>query len=249
MVISDEFTLNGRMGSDENMYLVTFDSEVLINKGIPFQRDISSVDGYSQLNPMFKDEDVPPDDVILNFLYMENDVPMEWTEDKIIKVKKWIVTDDFIPFITQDNPNYKYYLKCKKIQNRMTPSGLGVLECTFVPFSHFLYKSSYNKITITSQTNILITNPSIYNYNPVIIIKNLGDSSTINKIGEFEITGLDTNEIVTVDNLILSVINSNGINKFSNCNRKWLALVPGENELQVSGNCELEILCEFPTIL
>ena len=153
MVISDEFTLNGRLGSDENMYLVTFDNEILINKGIPFQRDLSPVDGYSQLNPMFKDEDVPPDDIILNFIYIENDIPMEWTEDKIIKVKKWIVTDDFVPFITQDAPGYKYYLKCKKIQNRRTPNGLGVLECTFVPFSHFVYKSSYIKITITSQTN------------------------------------------------------------------------------------------------
>ena len=77
----------------------------------------------------------------------------------------------------------------------------------------------------------------------------MGDSSTINRIGNFEITRLDTNETVTIDNLILNVVNSNEINRFSNCNRKWLTLVPGENELQVSGNCELEILCEFPIIL
>lgn len=249
MVISDEFTLNGIKGSDKNVFLVTFDNEVLINKGIPFQRNVSSVDGYSQLNPMFKKEDIPPDDVVLNFIYMENDVPMIWTEDKIIEIKKWIITDDFIPFITEDNPDYIYYLQCKKIQNKMTPNGLGVLECTFVPFSHFAYKSLYNKITVTSPRNILVTNPSMYNYNPVIIIKNLGSSSTINKIGEFEITELSTNEIVTIDNLILSVINSNEVNKFSNCNRKWLTLIPGINELQVSGNCELEIQCEFPIVL
>lgn len=248
MIVSDEFTLNGIKGSDEDIYLVTFDSDVLISRGIPFQRDISS-DGYSQLNPLFKEEDVAPDDVVLNFIYAIDDMAQEWTEDKIIKTKKWMITDDFIPFVTQDNPDYIYYLKCKKLENKMTPRDLGVLEGTFVPISHFSYKKTYHKITITESTNILLTNPSNIEYKPVITIKNLGNVSTINKIGDFEIAGLETNEIVTIDNLILTVESSLEQNRFSKCNRNWLKLLPGENQLNVSGNCEIEILCEFPMIL
>lgn len=248
MIVSDEFTLNGIKGSDEDIYLVTFDNDVLISKGIPFQRDISS-DGYSQLNPLFKDEDVIPDDVVLNFMYAINDMAQQWTEDKIIKTKNWMITEDFIPFVTQDNPDYIYYLKCKKLENKMTPRGLGVLEGTFVPISHFAYKKTYHKITVTNSTDILLTNPSTIEYKPVVRIKNLGDVSTINKIGDFEITGLATNETVVIDNLILTVENLNGENKFSKCNRNWLKLLPGENQLNVNGNCEIEILCEFPIVL
>ena len=248
MIVSDEFTLNGIKGSDEDMYLVTFDNDILTSRGIPFQRDVSS-DGYSQLNPLFKDEDVVPDDVVLNFIYAIDDMAQEWTEDKIIKTKKWMITDDFIPFVKQDNPDYIYYLKCKKLENKMTPRGLGVLEGTFVPISHFAYKKTYHKITVTEPTNILLTNLSNIEYKPVIKIKNLGNVSTINKIGDFEMTGLETNEIVTVDNLILTVESSLEQNRFSKCNRKWLKLLPGENQLTVSGNCEIEILCEFPIVL
>lgn len=248
MIVSDEFTLNGIKGSDEDVYLVTFDNDILISKGIPFQRDISS-DGYSQLNPLFKDEDVVPDDIVLNFMYAINDMAQQWTEDKIIKTKKWMITEDFIPFVTQDNPDYIYYLKCKKLENKMTPRGLGVLEGTFVPISHFAYKKTYHKVTVTESTNILLTNPSSTDYKPVVRIKNLGDVSTINKIGDFEITGLATNETVVIDNLILTVENLNGENIFSKCNRNWFKLLPGENEYNVNGYCEIEILCEFPIVL
>jgi len=248
MIVSDEFTLNGIKGSDEDMYLVTFDNDILTSRGIPFQRDVSS-DGYSQLNPLFKDEDVVPDDVVLNFMYAIDDMAQQWTEDKIIQTKKWMITDDFIPFVTQDNPDYIYYLKCKKLESKMTQRGLGVLEGTFIPISHFAYKKTYHKITVTEPTNILLTNPSDIEYKPVIKIKNLGNVSTINKIGDFEITGLETNEIVTIDNLILTVESSLEQNRFSKCNRKWLKLLPGENQLTVSGNCEIEILCEFPIVL
>lgn len=249
MVISDKFTLNGIEGSSKNTYIITFDSDVLINKGIPFSRNINSVDGYSQFNPMFGEEDTPPDDIVLNFMYIQNNIAQKWTEEKILDIKKWIITDDFIPFITQDNPNYTYYLKCKKIQNKMTPEGLGVLECTFTPFSHFAYKIYNSTTTVKSSTNITIDNPSIYSYEPVIKVKNLGNEATVNKIGDLEIKGLATNEKVTIDNIMLTVINENDENRFSKCNRNWISLTPGKNIIPVNGNCEIEVLCEFPMSL
>lgn len=248
MVFSDKFTLNGIESSDEDIYLVTFDSELLSSTGIPFERSISS-DGYSQLNPVFKESYDVPDDIVLNFIYAIDDIPQEWSEDKLIETKKWLITDDFVPFISEDNPDYIYYLICKKIESKMTPHGLGVLECTFTPMSHFAYKKSYNKITITSPTDIIITNPSTTEYKPIINIKNIGNTSTINKISEFEIKGLNKDEVVEVDNLMLTVLNSNDENKFANCNRGWVTLSPGENTLKLSGNCDIEIICEFPILL
>lgn len=248
MVVSDEFSFNGKSSLETNIYIVTFDDEILMEKGIPFEKNISPLDNYSQLNPMFQYEESEPEDVILNLIYMIDGIPMEWSNEKIIDVKKWLVTDYFAEFITQDNPEYKYYLQCKKIQNKMTINGIGVLECTFTPLSHFAYKHLQNRF-YSSQRNINIDNPSIYDYKPIITIKNLGDKQTINKIGSIEIVGLEYNEIVTIDNLMLTVINSSGTNRFNTCNRKWITLTPGRNSLSISGNCEIEILCEYPIIL
>ena len=161
MVISDKFILNGIEGVAKDISLVTFDSEVLTNTGIPFSRNINAVDGYSQFNPLFNEEDVVPEDIVLNFMYSIDGVPQEWGEWKVLDVKKWIITDDFIPFQTFDNLDYTYYIKCKKIQNRMTPHGFGVLECTFTPLSHFAYKKVNTTITVTKLSSLTIQNPSI----------------------------------------------------------------------------------------
>ena len=161
MVFSENFTLNGVTGESQDVYIVTFDNSVLTSVGVPFSRDISSIDGFSQINPMYKDEDVEPDDIVLNFMYIKDNMAMEWTSEKLIEIKKWMITDDFIPFISQDNPDYIYYLKCKKIENKMTPNMEGVLEVTFKPFSHFAYKRFSSKLTVTSPKSTLIENPSI----------------------------------------------------------------------------------------
>jgi hypothetical protein len=46
-----------------------------------------------------------------------------------------------------------------------------------------------------------------------------------------------------------TVLNSNDENKFSLCNRTWVELAQGSNEIAMSGSCEIEILCEFPVLL
>jgi len=250
MFISKDFTLNGISNEDKDVILVTFDSEVLNSVGVPFSRSISANDGYSNLNPGFKKEENSPDDVTLNLMYVDSkNIPLVWTENKILEIKKWIISDDFIPFISEDNPNYINYLMCTKIENKMTPNKIGVLECTFKPLSHFKYKQHSVKMNTSTNPTGLIENPSIYSYKPIVKIKNLGNESTINKINLFEIKGLAKNETVIIDNLMTTVLTSDDINKFSLCNREWLELIPGDNNISISGNCEVEILCEFPIVL
>lgn len=251
MVISKDFILNNITNTSKDVIIVSFESDVLTRMGVPFSRNISSSGEYSSNNPVFKKGENEPDDIVLNFMYVnEYYIPQQWTEDKIIDIKEWIITEDFIPFISGDNPNYITYVICTKIENKMTPEMLGVLECTFKPFSHYKYKK-YSKTTTVSNVSktFTITNPSLETYKPVVVIKNLGDETTINKVQDFEITGLANGETVIIDNLMKTVLNSNDENKFSLCNRTWVELAQGKNEVKISGNCEIEILCEFPVLL
>lgn len=249
MFLSNEFSFNGIDSNTKDIHLVTLDSDVLTTKGVAFQRNISPVEGFSQLNPMFKDEETEPDDIVLNFMYIKNDIPQVWTEDKLIDIKKWFITDEFAPFISKDNSDYIYYFKCKKIEEKMTSGNKGVLEVTFKPFSHFVYKRYNSRIHLESKTTMEIENPSLYEYKPIIILTNKGSNSTVNKICDLEIKGLDKDEVVEIDNLMLTALSPNGENKFSKCNRNWITLSPGINNLTLSGNCDIEIICEFPILL
>ena len=251
MVISKDFILNDITNTSKDVIIVSFENEILTSMGVPFTRNISSSGEYSSSNPIFKNEESEPSDIVLNFMYVnENYIPQQWTESKIIDIKEWIVTDDFIPFISGDNPNYVTYMMCTKIENKMTPDMLGVLECTFKPFSHYKYKRYAKKTTLNGNSKTFtINNPSIGTYKPIIILTNLGTRATTNTVQGFEITGLAKGETVIIDNLMKTVINIDDENKFSQCNRTWVELGQGKNELTMNGKCEIEILCEFPVLL
>lgn len=60
---------------------------------------------------------------------------------------------------------------------------------------------------------------------------------------------LQLNEPVSVDNKMLTVLNANGENRLSYCNRKWIKLLPGSNNLKLYGYGKVKIKAEFPVIL
>lgn len=70
---------------------------------------------------------------------------------------------------------------------------------------------------------------------------NLSDSSR-----EFKFTSVSGNEVLTVDNQRQIITSSLGSNRLSNFNLKWLRLVPGLNQLRVTGNGTFTIRTRFP---
>lgn len=250
MFVSKDFTFNDIEGKSKGIYLVNFDSDVLVSRGNKYTRNISS-DEYSRKNPLFNITDNEPEEVTLNFMYLdENMIPKKWTDEKSTEVRNWFKTDDFVPFVSQDNPNYVNYFMMTSMENKLiSTQDIGVLEVVFKPLNCYVYKKYEDVATITSNTSINVNNPSNEEYKPILKITNLGNSATINKIGDLEISGLDTNETVIVDNLMLTVLDDNDNNKFSKCNRNWLTLEVGNNVIPVSGNFKLQILAEFPILL
>lgn len=248
MFISKDFIFDGRDNSEYNVILVEFNSDILNEVGVVYKRDISREDG-SSYNPTFNIENSDTDDIVLNLMLVDDNMtPAVWSEEEIIHVKKWIIKDEFKPFISLDNPDYIYYFQCSNIRKKFTLKGEGVLEVTFKPMDCFVYKKYSNTITVDTTASLSIFNPTNEDYFPIIEIMNKGDNSTINKINELEIAGLNKDEYVTIDNLMLTVLNGE-VNKFKCCNRKWIKLNPGINTLNLSGNCEVKILAEFPIML
>ncbi len=241
------FIFNNIPNTDMDVILVTFDDEQLNTIDVSYSREISSEE-YSASNPMYVVNELEPEEIVISLMYVDSyDIPQEWTDEKIMDIKKWLITDKFVSFVEQDS-DYTVYLMCSKIEKRMVlPSMMGVLECTFKPLTSYKYLE-YSTSTSSSDglKTLGIENPTTETYKPIIKITNLGNTSTVNKINSFEITGLAYKEEVTIDNLICTVFNSSGENKFSSCNRAWLVLNPGYNTVSINGNCMVEILCQFP---
>ena len=247
MFISENFTFNGKSNLDYNVISVEFNVSVLNDIGVMFNRQISKDDSSCMLTFTVEDGDV--EDIVLNLMLInENGLEKEWTREDMLRVKNWLIQDDFKPFTSEDNPEDIYYVQCSSIKNKFTFGKYGVLEVTFKVMDHYAYHKYDNTINVNGDLKGIINNPSNKIYSPIIEVTNKGTLSTINKINDMEITGLNTDETIVIDNLMLTVLNKD-VNKFNCCNRKWIHLSPGENILSLSGNCLVRVLAEFPIIL
>ena len=105
-------------------------------------------------------------------------------------------------------------------------------------------------VTVVKWSKVEIPNLSRLNYSPIIEITNRGDENTINRIGDMEIKGLGNGEKIIIDNLSKIVQDSNGKNRFSTCNRKWIELKADSfNRIILEGNMSVKFICEFPILL
>ncbi|CZR95564.1 hypothetical protein CDFC105_70053 [Clostridioides difficile] len=259
MFISEKFILNKRTSDSMGVILITESNNDIFNDyGFMYSETIEKVKSYND-NPTFFKGEKDTSEIVLKICLVDvNYVPRKWSDYDIEEICAWIKTDDFVEFISEDNVELIYYVKATKIAKKFTDNLEGYLEVTFQPFTNFAYKSDVKTIIIKEniERKIIINNKSNVqdDYMPIIELINLGDESTINIIKntstkeQFEIAGIEKNEKVTIDNLYCTVINSKNENRFEKCNRNWLRLKAGENELKIVGNCKLTIKSKYPIL-
>ncbi|HBH3652752.1 TPA: phage tail family protein [Clostridioides difficile] len=259
MFISEKFILNKRTSDSMGVILITESNNDIFNDyGFMYSETIEKVKSYND-NPTFFKGEKDTSEIVLKICLVDgNYIPRKWSDYDIEEICAWIKTDDFVEFISEDNVELIYYVKATKIAKKFTDNLEGYLEVTFQPFTNFAYKSDVKTIIIKEniERKIIINNKSNVqdDYMPIVELINLGDESTINIIkntsieGQFEIAGIEKNEKVTIDNLYCTVINSKNENRFEKCNRNWLRLKAGENELKIVGNCKLTIKSKYPIL-
>lgn len=251
MFISPNFRFNGKSNRDMGVYISTFDSNVLNDIGINYNTSVSVENGISY-NPSYKETVEEAGEITLQLLLYNrfNGSLIEWNQDEREKIFDWLIGDgEFYPFISDDHSDLVYYFKTVKISKYLSYQNKGVVNVTFKPLSPYCYKEKNITETITAPKDLAIYNPSLLDYKPIIEITNLGDSTTVNKIGTMEITKLDTNQTVIIDNLMLLVQDNQGSNLLEKCNRKWITLnKKSNNVIHVEGNMKLTIRCQFPLI-
>lgn len=252
MFIQPNFTFNNQYSKDLGISIITFGSDILNDIGVEYTSDVSIEHNLNEYNPCYTENPTEPNDIELNLAIYDpfTMIPIDVNDIDMEALYDWLVTDNFVPFISDDDIDLIYYFKVVKLQKVLSFRGNGYLRVTFRPYSKYAYRRRIYKLTITNSTSIEIFNLSRKIYYPMIEITNKGNVSTINKINNMNLTNINTNETIIIDNLSKLVQNTNGENKFNCCNRKWIKLEPRkENEIILSGNMEVKIICEFPVIL
>lgn len=182
-----------------------------------------------------------------------------WDDEKLKDTFNWLVSDDFLPFVSEDNLNLTYYLKATKIVKKFNYQQKGYLEVTFQPFSSFAYMEFKKPLTIQDERNVYFYNYSNveHDYAPIIELKNLGDESTIlsmlntnRKDEAFEITGLKKDQTVIVDMLtgvVQDILTKE--NLMSKCNLKFLKMSEGGCNIKFNGMCQVVFKAQFPIMV
>lgn len=258
MFLSDKFYFNGVHSDDMGVALVTFDSNMFNTYGIDYKEEVVLGKNYGDMSHFTSGSSSIEEKTLNIALIDRHDNPLVWSDETIMEISDWLITDGFAEFISEDNVDLVYYFKATSIVKNFTPNRQGYLQITVQPFSNLAYKKFQRKFIVDSESNIEIDNLSNLRepYKPILEIKNLEDNLNIITIQNetlkdesFMMRDIEHNEVITIDSLMGTVYNEFNQSRLMNCNRKWVKLNKGINRLKITGSVEITFKCLFPVRL
>ena len=248
--IQPHFTFNGIYSKNMNVCIATIDNGDFFNTiGVEYSTNAEIENDSIGYSPYFTESSSDTSEIELDLL-LYNSFTMEAlsiNQYNLRELYDWLITDEFVPFISDDDRDIIYYFKVINLSKILTFDGRGYLRVTFKPYTKYCYKRKVYEINVNNTANLEIYNYSKLIYKPIIEVTNLGNETTINKINDMEIVGLKSNEKIKIDNLTKLILDENDRNKFNCCNARWVKLNPRTNNIiNISGNCSVKIICEFP---
>lgn len=258
MFYSPYFTFNGIHCLDKNVRIVSFDSNILNDFGLGYKEEL--VIGESSKNHFYYRKKTTPDPITLSIVLVDkNENPAKWDFKNISNITKWLLTPYFCEFTSEDTPELIYYFKCTEIKKRINSDRYGVLEVTFQPETNYGLTSKLHFAHIChGNLNVNIDNVSNTgeNYFPKLEVVQhskikediIIENKDVSKI-PLVISGLEYGEKIIIDNYLKTIESSLNINRLEDINRSWIELKYGVNRFEVSGECQINIVCQFPMIV
>lgn len=254
MYTSENFTFNGRNSLEFDLYLVKLDSGIN-EQQMGLKRSITG-SKQGNKNNRYKDENE-----ILTFevSLAKIEEPLEITLQDRIKINEWLFQDDYKELVFDNERDIVYYAKAIQINRSYNYMEQGYITITFECNSAYpCLRETIHYYEHSSVTNTTIVD--VFNYSnleqvyPMIeftlsgtttfSIKNLTDNGR-----EFKFTELLDGETVSIDNQRKLIISDRNVSRYSKFNKQWLRLLKGNNRLEISGNCTVEIVIPETPIL
>ena len=252
---SGEFYFDGVYCERFKVCIIDFDSSELLKQiGTSINMELTEEMSFNG-NRSYIEGNTTAENIVLQLCRTDGKA---WEEGDIIGVYNWLFQEDFKRFQTVDYPNgnFCYYLKAVNFKKFLNNNFYGYLEVEFMSYSPYCYFIPPSNLRLSRGGSGTVNNYSnLYKpYKPKIKIRAY-DGNTIkitnNTNNSFvEVRGLNSNETVIVDCSMGTVINSSGTNRFSVLqDYNLLKLDKGNNNISLSGNADIEFICEFPVII
>lgn len=253
---STNFVFRNVPSETYNLYLSTPDGGETMSPGSS-DTQIIEQKVYRKSTPYFYGAELSP---ILEFPITIT-TPTELTEWDTALIQKWLFGHkeySKLQIVQEDTSDA--YFNCMLVRPQIMKVGniIRGFNCTVrcdAPWGWTFPKTlTYNYTVSDVNASIRLNNLSDdneYNYPEIEFTLNAlgGDFSIINTSESnrlFSFTGLQANEIMTVNNELEIISSSNGLLRLSNFNRKFLRLIPGYNILTVLGNIsQLKMTMQF----
>lgn len=234
---SNNFTFNDISSKDINIHLVSEDSGILNDYGIPFNIENDT------------------NEVTLSFCYAQNGSPIEWTYEATVDFLSWIITEDYCEFISEDNEDIIYFLKGVGYKKRFANNMTGIIDVTFQVLTPYGYKHYIREVSSGERRFEIYNFSNIDNaYKPVIVLRDITTNyirltnTTTNK-EPFLIENLTKGEVIYIDNERGIIMDSSNENRLNNSNRSWVELCKGANIFSVEGTCNVRIEAYYPMLV
>lgn len=206
------------------------------------ERSILEIKTTDNVKPYFNELSHEPLKFTISFAFEDT-----FDEDTIDNVVNWLCNYDFYQplYFDSDTDRIYYALVVEKPMIVHNCLSQGYVNLTFQCNDSYIYSDiiTSDVYTVPATPTISLTNDGNINCYPTIYITKIGngDLSIVNLTTNtlFEFTDLSNNEILTIfceDEVIES---DSGSYRYSNFNDNYLYLLPGSNNLLITGACSI----------
>jgi predicted phage tail component-like protein len=253
-LINTEFNFDGRDSVSEGVSIVRIESGIPSRKYIS-GKEILETHPNNALYPHFFGVKYPPITFRVTFTCEDEDMD----DAKLYDLANWLITNEYKPFISYDNPSKVYY--CMGISESdfyTNGSNQGYFEVDFRCRDGFGWTIpsivEYDLSDITVPTTIQVINHSnvLDLYYPEMEIELQDTNMAVSLVNlsndnyTFSFSGLTIGETITIDNQKRRIESDVSTNRFDKFNKNWFKLVKGVNNIQVTGKCIIKFKMQFP---
>lgn len=185
--------------------------------------------------------------------------PMKLDADSRFELVQWLIKDSYKEFRSEDYPDQVFYIIFTEGKSFITGGEQGYLTLTArlnAPYSYQEKQIITRDFSTSSVNTIYISNSSnvLSDYKPEIeftLIGNATDISINNKTNGkiLTFTGLTKGETIYVNNQTGKIKSNLNIPRLDECNRGWLSLDSGNNQLEITTNAngsKVTFTTQFP---
>lgn len=252
MIKSPYCSYDGISCQDFGLMVVQIGSSGMTSTRFGFNRTINEESVRGNETPYYYGYDNEPYQFSITFAKRG-----EWTDLEKINVVKWLYKKGYKSFVSNDNTDITYYCMPTGEANFYDNGcGEGYVTLTMRCNSPYGYlpKQILDFTIEISPTTITIVNDSGVNenYYPYLeVTVNEGTSFSLNNLQDsrdaFAFDNLYEGEKIYIDNERKTIQTSEaGVFRMNNFNKRWLRLLPGINQIEVTGLVTLHFEMQFP---